>query len=123
MPFSSHRVSATDENFVIKKTHCNFSEIPMDQAHEQSNKTVKGEGGFIGPAGDYSQLLRWMVLGPEIARATEEFGQSRDLLDVCSENPADCHHHDQMKSVQKTFITQVKAFCQPMEFMVNPFIF
>ena len=123
MPFSSHRVSATGENFVIKKTHCNFSAIPMDQAHEQSNKTVKGEGGFTGRAEDHSQLLRWMVLGPDIARAIEEFGQSQDLLDVCSENPADCHHHDQTKSVQQTFITQVKAFCQPMELTGNRLIF
>ena len=123
MPLSSHRVSATDENFVIKKTHRNFSAIPVDQAHEQSNKTIKGEGDFIGLAEDHSQLLRWMVLGPEIARAIDEFGQSQNLLDVCSENPADCHHIGQMKSVQKTFITQVKAFCQPMELMGNPFSF
>ena len=86
-------------------------------------KRLKGEGGFIGLAEDHSQLLRWMVLGPEIARAVEEFGQSQDLLDVCSENPADCHHHDQMKSVQKTFITQIKVFCQRMELMGNPFSF
>ena len=64
-----------------------------------------------------------MVLGPEIERATEEFRQSQDLLDVCSEYPVDCHHHDQMRSVHKTFNTQVKAFCQPMELMGNPFSF
>ena len=95
----------------------------MDQAHEQSNKTVKGEGGFIGLVEDHSQLLCWMVLGPEIVRATEEFGKSQDLLNVCSENPADCHHLDQMKSVQKTLITQVKAFCQPMELMGTRLVF
>ena len=48
LAFSSHRVSATEENVVIKKTHCNFSAIPIDQAHEQSNKTLKGEGRVIG---------------------------------------------------------------------------
>ena len=95
----------------------------MDQANEQSNKTVKGGGGIIGLAEPNSQLLHWMVLGSEIPRAIEEFGQSQDLLDVCSENPADCHHQDQMKSVQKTFISQVKAFCQPVELMGNPFSF
>ena len=84
---------------------------------------LKSEGGFIGLAEDHSRLLRWMVLGPEIARAIEEFGQCQDLLDVCSENPADCHHLDQMKSVQKTFTIQVKAFCQPLELMGNPFSF
>ena len=82
MLFSSHRVSATEENFVIKKTHCNFSAIPVDQTHEQSNNTVKSEGGFIGVAEDFSQLLRWVVLGPGIARAIEDIGQSEDLLEV-----------------------------------------
>ena len=47
MQSSSHRVSATEGNFVIKKTHCNFSAIPIDHAHEQKNKIIKGEGGFI----------------------------------------------------------------------------
>ena len=68
-------------------------------------------------------LIIWTTLGPEIARAIEEFGQSQDLLDVCSDNHADCYHYHQMKSVQKTFITQVKRFCQPMELMGNPFSF
>ena len=37
-----------------------------------------------------------------------QFEQSQEPLDVSSENPSDFHHHDQMESVQKTFITQVK---------------
>ena len=115
MPFSSHRALTAERNFVIKKTHCNFSEIPIDQALEQNNKTVKCEGGFIGLADDHSQLLRWMVAGPEIPRATEEFEQSQELLEASFEIPADFHHHDQMKSVQKTFITQLKTFCQTLE--------
>ena len=92
-------------------THCNFSEIPIDQALEQNNKMVKYEGWFIGLADENSQLLRWMVAGPEIPRAA----QSQELLEVSFEIPAEFHHHDQMKSVQKTIITQVKAFCQTLE--------
>ena len=41
--------------------------------------------------------------------------QEQELLHASSENPEDCQHHDQMKSVQKTVITQVKALCQTME--------
>ena len=89
----------------------------------RATRLWKVKGGFIGLAEGHSELWRWMVLGPEIARATEEFRQSQELLDFCSENPADCHHHNQMKSVQKTFVTQVKAFCQPMELKGNPFSF
>ena len=79
MPFSSHRVSITEGNFVIKKTHCHFSAISIDQAHEQKNKIIKGEGGFIGLAEDHSKWLRWMVARPEIARAIEE--SEHELLD------------------------------------------
>ena len=50
-----------------------------------------------------------MVAGPEIPRATEEFEQSQELLEVSFEISADFHHHDQMKSVQKTFITRLQG--------------
>ena len=35
-------------NSVMHKTQCNFSSIPIDHAHEQNNKCVKGDGGAIG---------------------------------------------------------------------------
>ena len=35
-------------NWVIPKTGNLFSSIPIDQAHKQENKNVKGSGGTIG---------------------------------------------------------------------------
>ena len=35
-------------NFVVKNTQRNFSSIPIDHAHEQNNKCVKGDGGAFG---------------------------------------------------------------------------
>ena len=34
-------------NFVVQKSHRAFSSIPIDQAHKQNNKVVKGDGGAI----------------------------------------------------------------------------
>ena len=36
------------EHSTINKTNNPFSRIPTDQAHEQNNAYVKGEGGAIG---------------------------------------------------------------------------
>ena len=50
-----------------------FSAIPIDYKHEQNNKKVKGDGGAIGLTENSSELLRWMVCGPEVARVVGEF--------------------------------------------------
>jgi len=51
--------------YVVRKTHHDFSAIPIDQAHKQNNKCVKGGGGAIGLTENPMQLLRWMISGPE----------------------------------------------------------
>ena len=44
MPFSSHRVSETEENFVIKKTHCNFSAFPRTKHMNRATRLWKVKG-------------------------------------------------------------------------------
>ena len=39
----------------------------MDQAHEQMNELIKGEGGAIGLTENPSALQRYMVAGPQMA--------------------------------------------------------
>ena len=48
-------------NFVVNKTIHAFFLLPIDQAHEQNNKIIKGDGGAIGVTESSTQLLRWMV--------------------------------------------------------------
>lgn len=50
--------------FVTKKSSRAFSAIAIDQAHEQNNTTVKGDGGAVGVSENSKALLRWMVSGP-----------------------------------------------------------
>jgi len=60
-------------NFTIRKSTRVFSNMAIDQAHEQSNAVVKGDGGAIGLTEDSAALRRWMVAGPEISRLVGEF--------------------------------------------------
>jgi hypothetical protein len=44
--------------FVARKTKQPFSAIALDQAHEQCNALVKGEGGAVGLTNNPSALCR-----------------------------------------------------------------
>ena len=59
-------------NFTVRKTGKAFSNMAIDQAHEQNNAVVNGDGGAIGLTEDPSPLRRWMVAGPELSRLVNE---------------------------------------------------
>ena len=50
-----------------------FSGMPLDQAHEQKNKAVKGAGGAVGLIENPVALKRCMMTGPEQAIILSEF--------------------------------------------------
>ena len=57
-------------NFVVCKSKRPFSAMALDQAHEQNNASVKGDGGAIGLTENPDGLRRWMVSRPEMVRMT-----------------------------------------------------
>ena len=57
--------------FVAHKTNRPLSAMVLDQAHEQSNANVKGDGGAVGLTDNPNALQRWMVAGPEMSRMVE----------------------------------------------------
>ena len=59
--------------FVVFKSMRPLSSMVTDQAHEQANAIIKGEGGVTGVTEDPSALWRWMVAGPEVSRLTAEY--------------------------------------------------
>ena len=65
-------------NFTIQKTSRQFSAIPIDQAHEQNNAAIKGDGGAVGLTDNPAALRRWMMAGPEITRLIGEFQDEPD---------------------------------------------
>ncbi|KAK3745598.1 hypothetical protein QZH41_005838 [Actinostola sp. cb2023] len=104
-------------NFVVQKSHRQFSAIPIDQPHEQNNKIIKGDGGAIVLTKNSSQLLRWMVSGPEISRVVLE--SSQEIFTQFPRGP-ETRHHEQARSTQERFHKQVKALCSTIEEMGNP---
>ena len=104
-------------HFTSKKTRHAFSAISLDQAHEQNNATVKGDGGAVGLTENPSALRRWMVAGPEVARVITEFETSQQLR----QRGEHTHHHEQTDSVQKKFVKDVRALTTVIEEMGSPF--
>ncbi len=80
----------TKGNFTVQKTKRLFSSMAIDQAHEQNNAAVKGDGGAVGLLQSPEALRRWMVAGPEIARLIAEFEATMDGKCV-----TDTRHHEQ----------------------------
>ena len=79
--------------FVVKKTQHAFSAIAIDQAHEQNNALVKGDGGAVGLTANPAALHRWMVSGPEMARLIKQFQVSTEKI-----QSVDFRHHEQKKA-------------------------
>ena len=82
---------------------------------------MKGDGGALGLTENISQLMRWMVAGPEMARVIGEFNDSVENIREKQSKGPDIKHHEQVKSVQSTFAKQVWSFCHTIEEMANPF--
>ncbi len=104
-------------NFAVKKTTRAFSAIAIDQAHEQNNATVKGDGGAVGLTENPAALRRWMVSGPEMSRVIREFQASAEK----KTQRTGILHHEQTKHAQMAFVRDVKSLHCAMGEMWNPF--
>ena len=105
--------------FTVSKTRRSFSAIPIDQAHEQNNAVVKGEGGAVGLTENPNALRRWMLSGPEVARLNNEFQYAMSSYsNIASSLP----HHETEKGYQVSFFNDVKALESTLNEMGNPFL-
>lgn len=103
--------------FTVQKSARVFSAMAIDQAHEQNNKLVKGEGGAVGLTESAEALRRWMISGPEIARMVHEFEGC--LTEETSERK---EHHEEAKNLQLSFVKDVQSLVSVIEDMGNPFM-
>ena len=95
-------------HFTAQKTKRVLSAMPIDQAHEQNNACVKGDGGAVGLTENPSG---------QVARVIGEFENS-----ASPENRrVDTHHHDQTASVQISFAKDVRSLLTVIEDMGNRF--
>ncbi len=89
-----------------------FSSMAIDQAHEQHNAIVKGDGGAVGLTQNPEALKRWMVAGPEMARVTAQFEAS--IHGVRKKMFLETRHHQQTNGNQVTFAKHVKGLVEVM---------
>ena len=106
----------TEGGFVVCKTKRKFSAIALDHAHEQCNALVKGEGGAVGLTNNTNALKRWMIAGPEICKIVKDFEEQITRTAIPS-----LHHHEQLPSIQKTFMKEVRALTESFVALGNPF--
>ena len=106
--------------FTVHKTPRRFSAIAIaiDQAHEQNNGMVKGDGGAVGLTENPSAHRRWMISGPEMARLVSEFEAS--MTTEVEVQGAD--HHEVQRSFQVSFFKDVKSLVTTIDDFGNPFL-
>ena len=75
-----------------------FSNISLDESHEQNNAYVNEEGGAVGLTEKSAALLRWMVAESEMNRVVTEFLYG---LDKTNEDAEKYHHEDQPAMIYK----------------------
>ena len=63
-------------------------------------------------------LQRWVFAGPEVARVIGEFEMAQEHHD----SKAQSLHHDQTKSIQKSFDKDVRSLVSVIEELGNPFL-
>ena len=105
-------------NFTVKKTTHAFAALAIDQAHEQNNASVKGDGGAVGLTDNPAALRRWMVSGPAMSRVIAEFQATADTRT----QKTDFRHHEQTKHTQLAFARDVKSLSGVMREMGNPLL-
>ena len=104
------------KHWVVQKTKRRFSTILIDQAHEQHNALVKGEGGAIGLTENPTAFRRWMVVGPEMVRRLQAF----ECTLASSDKPTSLEDHKEGLSHQKAFQKHVCSL-DTITSMGNPF--
>ena len=87
----------------------------MDQAHEQNNALIKGDGGAIGLTENAAALRRWMVGGPEVSRVIEEFEAA---VFECQEVSS---HYEETPATQNAFTRDVSVLSDSIRKSGNPF--
>jgi hypothetical protein len=80
---------------VVHKSNREFSALAIDQAHEQANAVIKGDGGAICVTEDPSALRRWMVADPEVSHLVAKYESASEAKDA-DENT---RHHELEESI------------------------
>ncbi len=102
-------------HWTISRSNHRYSSIPIDHAHEQANKRVKGVGGVIGITENPEMLERWIATGPEISRVLQQF------TDVHDDGGQELPHHEEGSTSQHRFKCHVTNLMDVLQSRWKPF--
>ena len=97
--------------FTVRKTNCVFSNMGIDQAHEQKNKILKTDGGVIEILDSPTALLKWTICEPVISEILKE-DEDENLPEL---------HHEDTASFEKDFCKDRDSLIASLLEYRNPF--
>ena len=103
--------------FTANKTDRRFSNIHLDQNHEQLNDYLKKSGGIVGLTEDPAALKRFLVCAPLVAELCNDFKNSF----AGTNEPFSNKHHAESSYMQQRFLKDKKALLETISSQVNPF--
>ena len=109
--------------FTFQKTNTEYSNMALDQVHEQNNAQIKGIGGasHLVNLSDESPLVRWELCAGELYKLLFDF--ENDALSPTSSMIDDPNqiqkHHEDNTSFRNRFVKDVELVIAG--FNVNPF--
>lgn len=103
----------------VCKTETKFCGLPIDQAHEQNNAIIKGNGGAVGLIENQGALRRSLVSGSEIACLKVNEFESLIKITNNNFNQNNLKHHEEHESIQLIFFKNTSALVATIKDMVK----
>ena len=97
--------------FTFQKTSSEYSNMALDQIHEQNNTQIKGIGGasHIVNITDESALVRWELCAGELSKILLDFENYALSPSPCNTQPMKIvKHHEDTESFKNRFTEDVK---------------
>ena len=104
--------------FAVNKTNKRFSNIHLDQNHEQLNDYLKKNGGIVGLTEDPAALKRFVVCAPLVGELCKDFEAS--FMDVHGETSTNKHHAESLY-MQQRFLKDNESLLKTISTQGNPF--
>ena len=92
--------------FTFQNSENQFSQMALDQVHEQNNRTIKSCGGATDLVNkvEESALIRWGTCDSEVPRIINEFEESMKL-ETPEEDDSNLHlYYEDSAAYRKSFL-------------------
>ena len=104
--------------FTANKTNRRFSNMHLNQNHEQLNVYLKKSGGIVGLTEDPAALKRFLVCAPLVSEQCKDFEASS--IDSNGESSTEKHHAESLY-MQQRFLRDNESLIKTILTQGNPF--